>query len=207
MEPKSPEAQRICKEDINEVITAFVQDKKMIERGMFDDELVPEEITQVRAGKIISEKYPDLDEEDIEAVRQQAMAAMALTQEAKKVVMEGNDDEPRENTALIQGVRKFAMDVRELDVDLIDSINPFSAAYSVLAKTMNEESLKNLSRIIAGRRVQMDEDEAKALLKKAVVFKRERGRNPDLNSGDPWERRIAEGMIYMQRIIRERRNA
>lgn len=207
VEPKSPEAQRICKEDINEVITAFVQDKKMIERGMFDDELVPEEITQVRAGKIISEKYPDLDKEDIEAVRQQAMAAMALTQEAKKVVMEGNDDEPRENTALIQGVRKFAVDVRELDVDLIDSINPFSAAYSVLAKTMNEESLKNLSRIIAGRRVQMDEDEAKALLKKAVIFKRERGRNPDLNSADPWERRIAEGMIYMQRIIRERSNA
>ena len=144
---------------------------------MFDDELVPEEITQVRAGKIISEKYPDLDKEDVEAVRQQAMAAMALTQEAKKVVMEGNDDETRENTALIQGVRKFAMDVRELDVDLIDSINPFSAAYSVLAKTMNEESLKNLSRIIAGS-ASMDEDEAQVLLKKAVVF--ERGRNPDL---------------------------
>jgi len=53
----------------------------------------------------------------------------------------------------------------------------------------------------------MDEDEANALLKKAVVFKRERGRNPDISSADPWERRIAEGMIYMQRIIRERSNA
>ena len=180
----------------------------MTERGIFDEELVPEEITQVRGGKIISEKYPNLTHEDVEAVRQQAMAAMALTQEAKKVVLENKDDEePRENTALIQGVRKFAMDVRELNVDLIDSINPFSAAYSVLAKTMNEESLKDLARIIAGRRVQMDEDEANALLKKAVAFKRERGRNPDLNSADPWEKRIAEGMIYMQRIIRERNNA
>ncbi len=207
VEPKSDEAKRICKEDINEVIAAFMQDKSMIERGMFDEELVPEEITQVRAGKIISKKYPSLDKEDVEAVRQDAIAKMAIMQEAKKVILEMNEEEPKENTALIRGIRKFAMDVRELDVDLIDSINPFSAAYSVLAKTMTEESLKGLARIIAGRRVQMDEEEANALLKKAVNFKRERGRNPDLNSTDPWERRIAEGMTFMQRIIRERSNA
>ena len=124
-----------------------------------------------------------------------------------EIVFDDTDDEPRENTALIQGVRKFAMDVRELDVDLIDSINPFSAAYSVLAKTMNAQSLKDLARIIAGRRVQMDEDEAYELLKKAAAFKRERGYNPKLESADPWERRMAEGMIYMQRVIRERNNA
>jgi hypothetical protein len=29
---------------------------------------------------------------------------------------------------LINGVRKFAMDVRELDIDLIDRINPFGEA-------------------------------------------------------------------------------
>ena len=32
-EPKSPEAERICREDLNELITAFVQDKQTIERG------------------------------------------------------------------------------------------------------------------------------------------------------------------------------
>jgi hypothetical protein len=37
--------------------------------------------------------------------------------------------EPTANTALIDGVRKFAMDVRELDIDLIDRINPFKEAY------------------------------------------------------------------------------
>jgi hypothetical protein len=35
---------------------------------------------------------------------------------------------------LIDGVRKFAMDVRELDIDLIDRINPFGEAYAILAK-------------------------------------------------------------------------
>jgi len=32
-EPKSPEAEPICREDLNELITAFVQDKTAIERG------------------------------------------------------------------------------------------------------------------------------------------------------------------------------
>ena len=36
--PKSEEATRICQEDLNEVIAAFVQDKTTIERGLFDDE-------------------------------------------------------------------------------------------------------------------------------------------------------------------------
>lgn len=83
-EPKSKEAYRICQEDLNEVIAAFVQDKTALERGLFDSEMVPEELTQLRMGKIIKDKYPELDGEDQEAVRQHAIAALNLTQQAKK---------------------------------------------------------------------------------------------------------------------------
>ena len=41
------------------------------------------------------------------------------------------------------------MNVRDLDVDLIDRINPFSEAYAILAKTMSEESLKRFAEVIA----------------------------------------------------------
>ena len=68
--PKSEEAQRICQQGLNEVIATFVQDKNTIERGLFDPELIPEELTQLRMGKIVQEKYPELDDEDQEAVRQ-----------------------------------------------------------------------------------------------------------------------------------------
>jgi hypothetical protein len=59
-EPKSKEAEQICSEDLNEVIAAFVQDKTAVERGLFDEELIPEELTQVRMGKIIRDKYQNL---------------------------------------------------------------------------------------------------------------------------------------------------
>ena len=150
-EPKSTEAVRICREDLNEVIATFVQDKTTIERGLFDAELVPEELTQVRMGKIIKDKFPELDKEDQEAVRQHAIAALNITQQAKQIALsdiaDGNND-PAVNTALIDGVRKFAMDVRELDIDLIDRINPFSEAYAILAKTMSEDSLKQVAAAI-----------------------------------------------------------
>ena len=73
-EPKSKEAGRICREDLNEVIAAFAQDRIAVERGIFDEELVPEELTQVRMGGIVKDRYPELDDHDREAVRQHAGA-------------------------------------------------------------------------------------------------------------------------------------
>ena len=204
-EPKSKEATRICQEDLNEVITAFVQDKTAIEQGLFNEELVPEELTQVRMGKIIKDKYPELDEADQEAVRQHAIAALNLTQKAKEIAVEG-DNQEKANTALIDGVRKYAMDVRELDIDLIDRINPFGEAYAILAKTMSEESLKHVAAIIAGKRVNLTIEEARELARRALKFKQERGRAPSITSADAWEKRMAEGVAFLARATAEAKN-
>lgn len=202
-EPKSPEAARICREDLNEVIATFVQDKPSIERGLFDEELIPEELTQVRLGKIIKDKYPELDEEDQEAVRQHAIAAINLTQQAKKVALGDDGGEPSANTALIDGVRRFAMDVRELDIDLIDRINPFGEAYAILAKTMSEDSLKTVAAAIAAKRTSLTPEEARELAKRALKFKQERGRLPSITSPDAWEKRMAEGVAFLARMKAE----
>ena len=63
--------------------------------------------------------------------------------------------------ALIDGIRRFAMDVRELDIDLIDSINPFKEAYAIMAKTMSEDSLKQVAAAIAAKRTSLTPEEAK----------------------------------------------
>jgi len=204
-EPKSKEATRICQEDLNEVIAAFVQDKTTIERGLFDEELVPEELTQVRMGKIVKDKYPELDEVDQEAVRQHAIAALTLTQKAKQLALGGGSSEPSANTALIDGVRKFAMDVRDLDIDLIDRINPFGEAYSILAKAMSEESLKQVQLAISAKRTSLTPEEAKDLAVRAFKFQKERGRLPSASAQDAWERRMAEGAAAFMRFKKEGR--
>lgn len=207
VEPKSPEAARICREDLNEVITAFVQDKTAMERGMFDEEVVPEELTQVRMSKIVRDKFPDLSAEDQEAVRQHAIAALNLTQKAKELAASGGNGggEPKGNTALLDGVRKLAMDVRELDVDLIDSINPFATAYAVLAKSMNEATLKQVMAVISAKRTKLSPEDAKEYALKARKFKRERGRLPSISAADPWEQKLAEGAAAFVRYKDEGR--
>ena len=198
--PKSPEASRVCREDLNEVITAFVQDKSALERGLFDQEnTLPEELTQLRMGKIVRERYPELTTADQEAIRQHAVAALVLTQQAKQQQVDqpvGSED--KGNLALIQGVRRF-VNVRDLDIDLIDRINPFEAAYAVLAKAMDEKTLRQVQTTIAAKRFAIPVEEARELAQRALQFKQERGRLPDINAPDAWERRMAEGVAALAR--------
>ena len=211
--PDSEEANRICKEDLNEIITAFVQNKSAIERGLFDQEnIVPEELTQLALGKIVQEKYPELEAEDQEAVRQHAIAAFNLIQQAKKELEQaqetlgGNtpqftdsDNKPESNLAFIQGVKRF-INVRDLDIDLIDHINPFESAYAVLSKAMDEATLRQVQAHISAKRINLSPEEAKDLAIRAVQFKKERGRLPDINSQDAWEKRMAEGVAAFARF-------
>lgn len=204
IQPESEEAKRICKEDLTEVITAFVQDKVAIEKGLFDTETPAQELTETRMGKIVRDRYPELSEKDQEAVRQQAIAALSITQQAAKAAA-NPDAEVKGNTAFIDGVRQFAMDVRELSIDLIDSVNPFGSAYAILAKSMTEERLQQVAAAIARRNSKLSPEDAKDLAVRAARFKKEHGRSPSLTSPDAWEKRMAEGATAFIRFKREGR--
>ena len=200
--PQTPEATRICKEDLNEVVTSFLQDKTALERGLFDKEnTLPQELTQLRMGKIVRERYPDLSDVDQETIRQHAIAAMNVTQQAKLALAQADANGSggtQGNTSLIDGVRRF-VNVRDLDIDLIDSINPFDAAYAVLAKAMNEKSLRQVQASIAAKKVSISREEAVELADLAKQFLKERGRLPDILAADPWEKRKAEGVAAFAR--------
>ena len=133
---------------------------------------------------------------------------MNVTQQAKQILAKAIDTEGGEqgNTALIDGVRKF-VNVRDLDIDLIDRINPFDAAYAVLAKAMDEKVLRQVQASIAAKRVAIPYEEAKDLAKRALQFQKERGRAPDINAQEPWERRMAEGVAALAKHVAQKKAA
>ncbi len=195
----SPEAARICREDLNDVIAAVVQDKETLSQGLFNPEnSVPQETTQLRIPKIIRDRYPDLPEEDIEAIRQRAVAALTLVQTTVKT-----EEKINANLGLLEGVRRFVLHVRELSVDLIDAINPFKEAYAVLGRTLNANILEQMKEKIAAKKVSIPEDEALELARRALEWQREKGRPVQIMAADAWERRLAEGVAayrsYMAR--------
>jgi hypothetical protein len=56
-----------------------------------------------------------------------------VVQQAKKTLNEG-DGLVSKNTALIDGVRQFALSVTDLDIDLIDRINPTFRRFHQVSK-------------------------------------------------------------------------
>ena len=144
------------------------------------------------------DRYPELSESDQEAIRQHAIAALSITQRAKQALAVAEEKGEYTNTSFLDGVRKL-INVRDLDIDLIDRINPFEAAYAVLAKTMDEKSLRQIQASIAGKNIKITEEDARELTKRALQFKNERGRVPDINSADAWEKRMAEGVAAFAR--------
>ena len=124
---------------------------------------------------------------------------------AETITPNPGDREAPKNTALIDGVRQFALSVTDLDMDLIDRINPFGEAYAILAKSMSEERLRQVAEVIAAKRTNLTPEEAKDLAVRAFRFKKERGRLPSANSQDAWERRMAEGATAFVRFKDEGR--
>jgi hypothetical protein len=60
--------------------------------------------------------------------------------------------------------------------------------------------------VIAAKRATLSIEEARDLAKRALVFKKEKGRLPSITAADPWEKRMAEGIAFMQRKAREEKN-
>ena len=94
--------------------------------------------------------------------------------------------------------------MQELDIDLIDRINPFEEAYAILGKAMTPQRLKAVEEVIAKRNLRsMTLEDARILARRAVRFKAEKQRLPSITAADPWEKRMAEGIAFLQRQARQ----
>ena len=121
--------------------------------------------TQVYVPKVIETKYPDLTPQEVEEVRQHVVANAAFKASS-------NGGLPELNNNLIKMADKF-INVKDLDIDLIDSINPFQLAYEIMSKSVDADVLKRIHGAITARRIQMTEEEAVALWPRIKSFRRD----------------------------------
>lgn len=197
--PKSEEAKTICRNDISEIIADFLQDKHNAERGMFDENMMPAELTVLEMGRIVRERYPHLSDGDQEAVREHAVSALNILQEVKRTqdlpygVKTDLNIKMTMNTSFVDSVKRYALDVRELNIDMIEAINPFEEAYSILSKTMNEERLRQIAALVKTKRTKITPEDAKIFARRAVEFKQVHKRMPSPTAQDPWEALLADG--------------
>lgn len=191
-EPSTKRVKNIVESDMTELKANILQDPEMVKSlsGVVDTDV----INRVLIPKIIMTKYPDLSEEEVEEVREHLVADMVIRHS------EISDDE--KDRRFIKLVDKF-INIEELDVDLIDSVNPFQQAFEVLSKNMTPRVLKSIQECIAAFKVNMTDDEAIYLWPKINEFVRVTRRQPSLDALDPQERRLAEALVYLRQVKRE----
>lgn len=98
---------------------------------------------------------------------------------------------------LTRMVRKF-INVRELDIDLIDSINPFREGFDVASKAFDTPLLQQIQSAMVAQRIQMTEEEALVLWPRIKRFTAQEGRPPNPHAADDLERRLAEAHAYIR---------
>ena len=198
-EPSTPRVKQILESDLVDLTASIMQDDRVLEAAMNPDEIAPEVVTQVFIPKVIETKYPELSEQEVEEVRQHVVANAAL-----KASSDGGM--PEMNNNLIKMAGKF-IKVQDLDIDLIDSINPFQLAYEVMSKSIDADVLKRIHGAITSKRIQMSEEEATALYPRIKAFNETHGKEPSLVSQNPMEKRMAEALEWLRNKKLERMRA
>lgn len=185
-EPSSKRVKEIIESDLDDLKASILQDDKMIKAipGNVD----PEVINKVLIPKIIQIKYPELTEEEIEELRQHVVV--------DSVIKNGEIKETGDKR-FIRMAGQF-VNIDDLHIDLIDSINPFQKAFEILSKSVTAHVLKVIQETIEATRIQMSEEEAILLWPKINHFIKTRNTQPSIYSSDPLEKRLAEAIIFLK---------
>ena len=190
--PTSQRAKDIIEQDLNDLKAKILQDDTMLKA--MPGNVEPEVINKVLIPKIIKEIYPDLNDEEVEAVRQHVVI--------DSVVKNGEIVE--------QGDKKFIrmansfVNIDDIHIDLIDQINPFQKAFEILSKAITSKTLKLIDDHIQSIKVEMTEEEALLLWPKIVEYRDRTGELPNLQSFDPKEKRMAEAIVFLRELKRKR---
>jgi superfamily II DNA or RNA helicase len=183
---------KIIEQDINDLKAAILSDDAVTKAiaGIVD----PEVLNKILIPKVIETKYPQLTKEEQEQVRQHVVADSVIR--AGEIEMVGDK-------RFIRMAGQF-INIDDLSIDLIDSINPFQRAYEILSKDVNAPTLKVIQDCIAATRIQMTDEEAILLFPKVKAFIQEKGRQPNINALDPLEQRMAQALIFIQKLRQQR---
>lgn len=190
--PTSQRAKDIIEQDLNDLKAKILQDDTMLKA--MPGNLEPEVINKVLIPKIIKETYPDLDDNDVEAIRQYVVI--------DSVVKNGEIIEQADKK-FIRMANSF-VNIDDIHIDLIDQVNPFQKAFEILSKAITSKTLRIIDEHIQAIKIEMTEEEALLLWSRILDFRKSTGELPSLQSFDPREKRMAEAIVFLRELKRKR---
>ncbi len=189
---KSDKVKDIIQNDIVDIKARILQDPDI--QHAIGQNVPAETINNGLIPKVIREVIPDLSEEESKELSTYIVIDSVLSHKEVKDI---------NGQKFLEFADKL-INVADLNLDLIYSVNPFMDAYEILSKNLDAKVFKSIQTYIKSMRVDVTDDEAKVLWPKVTEFARKMQREPNLDSNDPYERRLAEVLLYAKRRMLEK---
>ena len=189
---KSDKVRDIIQNDLVDIKARILQDPDI--QHAIGQNVPAETINNGLIPKVIREVIPDLSEEENKELSTYIVIDSVLSHRDVKDI----------NGQKFLDFANKLINVEDLNLDLIYSVNPFMDAYEILSKNLDAKVFKSIQTYIKSMRVDVTDDEAKVLWPKVTEFARKMQREPNLDSNDPYERRLAEVLLYAKRRMLEK---
>ncbi|MGT2623630.1 DEAD/DEAH box helicase [Streptococcus thoraltensis] len=191
--PSTQQVKEIIQQDLIELKASTLQDEVVqaaIAAGA-DSETINKQLIP----RVIATQYPQLTQTEVEEVRQHLVSDLNLS----------NAKRDKENNQLLKMADKF-VNIDDLNIDLIDSVNPFQRAYEVLSRDVDSKTLSMIARVFDSKKMEFTEDELRMLYPKIKAFQAEHGRSPQRNAKELNEQRLYFALAKLNQLRQERRN-
>ena len=191
-EPSSRRVKDILVSDLDDLKATILQDPNM--QKAMPGKIEPEVINKVLIPKIISSRYPELSDSEVEEVRQHVVVDSVIKNSTiqeignKKFITMGN---------------KF-VDIQDLNIDLIDQINPFQKAFEILSKNVTVPVLRLIQEAIDAMKINISIEDAIKLVPQIKKFTVSHGRVPSVRASDQQEILLAQALIKLREEKRTR---
>lgn len=184
---------RIIENDLADLKSSILQSDE-IQKGIISG-ADAKMINKTLIPRVIIERYPELSDDELETVRQHVVADINIS--AGRTTK--SEDGSRE---IIKMADRF-INIDDLNIDLIDSVNPFQRAYEVISRDIDAPTLRFIQDYMTSNKYEFTDEQLLAAFKQAKLFKKENGRNPDRNSKDEGEKYLAFAMLKLAERKRE----
>lgn len=203
----------------NEILAALMANEQVVKEAITGS-MPPEVITQSVLPSVIQTLHPDLTEYELEQVRSGILQSLFVGQYGGLIdeadlppdaIVDGTpgqrtgnpNDSSSGNNQFIKMGDKF-INIENLNIDLIEAVNPFHGAYEILSKSVTATMLKTIQEAVRANQAQVSEEEAVMLWPRIKAFASEHKREPSLNASDAIEVRYAEALAYIRKMKQQR---
>jgi len=211
--PSTDRVRQIVEEQLDELKVDIFQDPLMKLILVHPDVYTPAEINTKLIPMVIAKRFPDLTESQVNEVRHAVLLdlnfknAVSLLPGDAVPATSGELEVKREGENVLIKLAKKFVNLDDLSIDLIDSINPFEHAYEILSKHLDERVLRTIHGNVVAARLPMSDEEAAMLWPSVKTFVQSHQREPNLNAQDPREQRLAHALSIIRAAKRQTERA